>query len=68
MCNKEDCLCRKCFYYYKSKTFHCGDCYMESLKQCREDGVETCRGYKPLSILQKVIKYIISKIEERGDI
>lgn len=62
MCSKEDCLCRKCFYYYNDKTFHCGDCYMESLEQCRENGVKECKGYKPLSLFQKILKYIVNII------
>ena len=50
MCERE-CDCKTCDFH--AKYFECGDCYMDSLEQCRAGGIHNCRGYIPQSFIKR---------------
>lgn len=50
MCNKK-CDCKTC---YVSPTGECGECYTDSLEQCRAGGIHHCRGYVPKNFFKRL--------------
>lgn len=58
MCER-NCDCKIC----KCSKVNCGECYVDSLEQCRNGGIHNCRGYVPNKFLKRIWYAIIGKIE-----
>lgn len=47
MCDRE-CDCKTCL------SALCGECYTDSLEQCRAGGIHHCRGYVPRNFFKRL--------------
>lgn len=57
-CNKK-CKCKTCRICFISE---CGDCYSDTLEQCKSgNGVQNCRGYTPSNFLKRLWYCITGK-------
>jgi hypothetical protein len=51
MCDRE-CDCKSCL---SALSCGCGECYTDSLEQCRAGGIHKCRGYVPRNPFKRVL-------------
>lgn len=53
MCNRE-CDCKTCMICAGEIMTSCGECYKDSLEQCRSGGIHNCRGYIPKNFFKRL--------------
>lgn len=61
MCDRE-CDCKTCHMTYGKDSCSCGECYTDSLEQCRSGGIHHCRGYVPHNFFKRLWCCITGKL------